>query len=75
MQYQHAIAGLVMAMHTGWSLDIREHEFDDTQELHRALCGSTCLVSLNGLTLNNYIKNGTNLKADQNINVLLQRNR
>ncbi len=66
-KYQHAIAGLVMARSTRWSLDIREHEFDDTEALGRALCGSTCLVSLNSLTLKD--------NSTENINRSLQRDR
>lgn len=63
-KYQHAIAGLVMAKSiTGsdnpnnaaleWTMDLREHEFKDTAALHRALCWSSNLVSLNSLSLEN----------------------
>jgi hypothetical protein len=46
------MAGLVMAKRTPeWRLDIRDHEFHDTDALHRALAGSAGLVSLNSLTL------------------------
>jgi hypothetical protein len=47
-----------MAMTTEWSLDIQVHEFDDTKALLRAIIGSTCLVSLNSLSL----KNAENIK-------------
>jgi hypothetical protein len=66
-KYQRAIAGLVMAKGTKWSLDIREHEFDDTEALRRALYSSTCLESLNNLSLMN--------EATANINKSLQRDR
>ncbi len=56
-----------MAMTTKWSLDIRGHEFDDTEALRRAILGSTCLVSLNSLSLND--------PQDENIRQSLQRDR
>jgi hypothetical protein len=56
-----------MAMSTEWSLDIREHEFDDTEALRRAIAGSTCLVSLNSLSLKN--------AQTENISQSLQRDR
>ncbi len=55
-----------MAKNTEWSLDIREHAFDDTGALHRALCCSTSLVSLNSLSLED---------ASDNFNLLLRRDR
>ena len=66
-KYQRAIAGLVIAKNTEWSLDVREHEFDDTEALRRALAGSSCLVSLNGLSLKN--------NEHMNISSSLQRDR
>jgi hypothetical protein len=66
-KHQHAIAGLVMAMTTEWSLDIRGHEFEDTEALRRAIFGSTCLVSLNSLSLKDAQR--------ENINSSLQRDR
>ena len=66
-KYQRAIAGLVMAQSSEWSLDLREHEFDETEALRRALWGTSCLVSLNGLVLKD--------NADVNINRSLQRDR
>ncbi len=56
-----------MAMTTKWSLDIRGHEFEDTEALRRAIFGSTCLVSLNSLTLKD--------AQDENISQSLQRDR
>jgi hypothetical protein len=50
-KYQRAIAGLVMAQSIEWSFDLREHDFDDTKALLRALCATSCLVSLNSLSL------------------------
>ena len=49
-KYQQAIAGLVMARSTDWSLDIREHEFTDTGALCRALCSSSSVISFNNLS-------------------------
>ena len=66
-KHQHAVAGLVMAMSTEWSLDIREHEFDETEALRRAILGSTCLVSLNSLSLKD--------AQDENISRSLQQDR
>ncbi len=66
-KYQRAIAGLVMAQSSEWSLDLREHEFDKTEALRRALWGTSCLVSLNGLALKD--------DAEVNINMSLQRDR
>jgi hypothetical protein len=66
-KYQRAIAGLVMAQSTEWSLDLREHEFDETKTLHRALCVTSCLVSLNSLSLKD--------DSSMNINGSLQRDR
>jgi hypothetical protein len=66
-KYQRAIAGLVMARTTSeWRLDIRDHDFDDSA-LHRALLGSSSLVSLNRLTLMD--------DANLNISQSLQRDR
>jgi hypothetical protein len=56
-----------MAMTTKWSLDIRGHEFEDTEALRRAIFGSTCLVSLNSLSRND--------AQDENISQSLQRDR
>jgi hypothetical protein len=66
-RYERAIAGLVMATSAAWSLDVREHEFEDTEALHRAICGSSCLVSLNSLSLKD--------NAQANLSESLQRDR
>ncbi len=66
-KYERAIAGLVMAMRTEWSLDVREHEFEETAALRRAISESSCLVSLNSLSLKN--------NADLNLSAALERDR
>ena len=66
-KYQRAVSGLVMARTALWSLDIREHEFKDTEALHRALCETSSLVSLNSLSLEN--------NENANISQTLQRDR
>ena len=77
-KYQYAIAALIMAKSIsgsdgtintapGWRLDIREHEFKDTGALHRALCLSSNVVSLNSLSLED--------DQNSNLNYILQRDR
>jgi hypothetical protein len=52
-------------MTTDWSLDMRDHEFDDTEALRRAILGSTCLVSLNSLSLKDSQKENINQSLQQ----------
>ncbi len=66
-KYQRAIAGLVMARSAPWSLDVREHEFNDTEALRRAICETSSLESLNSLSLRD--------DADRNISQILHRDR
>ncbi len=50
-----------------WTMDIQEHEYKDTEALHRALCWSPNLVTLNSLSLKNI--------QESNIKEALQRDR
>ena len=51
LQYQRAVAGLTFAMASPWELDLRGHEYQQTDALRRAILGSTNLQSLNKLTV------------------------
>lgn len=61
-RYQAALAGLVMAQHEAWSLDVSGDEFEYPEALGRALRATTSLQALNGLTVKDGPKKLKNLR-------------